>query len=64
MVFTLLGYFVGYSQLAEVFPVAVILFAETSGDDAGMNADAVGEGFNAAYAELTCEKLFVCGWRD
>ena len=32
--------------------------------DARMNADVMGEGFNAVCVQFACEELFVCGWRD
>ncbi len=54
----------GYSQFAEVFPVEVSVIAKASGDDTGMNTDAMGEGFNATCGQFACEELFVCGWRD
>ena len=42
----------------------VSVIAKASGYDTGMNADVMGEGFNAAYVQFACEELFVCGWRD
>lgn len=48
--FSVSGNFIRYSQFVEVFPVAVILFAKATGDDAGMNANVIGEGDNLRYA--------------
>ena len=58
------GYFVGDSQFAEVLPVELSVIAKASGYDTGMNADVMGEGFNAVCVQFACEELFVCGWRD